>query len=317
MKGYILRKALAIVPMLFLISFIIFLALVLSPTDPISYLVSPDMAQSAAQIEALKESLGLNDSIFTRYFRWLINALQGDFGYSIVSGTSIMDILKIKLIATFELSFAALFISTVLGIALGIISAIFKNGVTDNVIRFCSVLSMSIPNFFFGIILLNFLAIQLNLLPIGGRYPTGEDVSFFGRIHFLILPAFTMALPLTAVLLRYTRNSMLDIMSKDYVKTARAKGIAQWKVYTKHVFRNALQPLVVLLVFRLPILIGGSVIIENIFSWPGIGQVILTSMVSGDYPVIMVTTLLIATVILLASLLGDILAALLDPRIRY
>lgn len=286
------------------------------PIDPINYMISPDMVIDASQINALREHLGLNDPLIVRYFRWVGDLLRGDFGYSIVTGTSILTILKNSLPATFELALTALLLSTVLGIVIGMISAINQNGVIDNISRFLSVLGTAIPQFFFGILILNLFAIKLRWFPIGGRIPS-MDVSFWGRLKYLVLPSLTMALSLTSALVRYTRNSMLDVFNADYVKTARAKGIPEWKVYVKHIFRNALRPITVLLIFRLPILIGGSVIIETVFSWPGIGRIILSSITSGDYPVIMVTTLMIAVVILIVSLLVDVVAALLDPRIRY
>ena len=156
----------------------------------------------------------------------------------------------------------------------------------------------------------------MKILPIGGRFSSG-DVSFVSRIQHLILPVTAMSIGLVAALMRYTRNSMLDVFNADYVKTARAKGVPEWKVYFKHIFRNAMRPILVLLIFRLPLLIGGSVIIESVFSWPGIGTIIISSVTAGDYPVIMVTTLMISVVVLFASLLVDIMAAVLDPRIRY
>ena len=174
----------------------------------------------------------------------------------------------------------------------------------------------AIPQFFFGILILNFFAIQLKILPIGGRFSSG-DMSLVSRIQHLILPVTAMSIGLVAALMRYTRNSMLDVFNADYVKTARAKGVPEWKVYFKHIFRNAMRPILVLLIFRLPLLIGGSVIIESVFSWPGIGTIIISSVTAGDYPVIMVTTLMISVVVLFASLLVDIMAAVLDPRIRY
>ncbi len=316
MKKYIIKKILLMIPMLFLISFLVFVALQFSPVDPINYMVSPDMASNADQIEKLRNLLGLNDPLIVRYGRWVLNILKGDFGYSIVTGASILTIVKQTLPATFELALVSLLLSTVLGIFIGIISAVKQNGIIDNIARFLAVLGTAIPQFFFGILLINIFAIKLNLLPIGGRIPVG-DYSFLDRIRYLILPAFTMAIALVSALMRYTRNSMLDVFNMDYVKTARAKGVPEYKVYFKHIFRNALRPVLVLLAFRLPLLIGGSVIIETVFSWPGIGRIILQSVVSGDYPVIMVTTLMIAVAMLFASLLVDILAALLDPRVRY
>lgn len=315
MKKYLLKKILFIIPMLLLISFLIFGALALTPADPINYLISPDMVANTENLEALKQQLGLNDPFLVRYFKWLLGLLKGDFGYSIVNGTSIKDILIQRIPATFELALSALIISTILGISLGIAAAVYQNSIFDNIARFFTVLGTSLPEFFFGIILINILGIKLNLLPIGGRFSAG-DISFIGRLPNLILPSFTMAIALTSNLLRYTRNSMLDVFNQDYVKTARAKGVPEIKVYVKHIFRNALRPILVLLIFRLPALIGGSVIIESVFSWPGLGSIILTSLSAGDYPVIMITTLMIATAILLSSLLVDIVIAYLDPRVR-
>ena len=163
--------------------------------------------------------------------------------------------------------------------------------------------------------MIQIFAIKLGWLPTGGRMSPGMD-SFWDRLPHLILPAITLTISMCAVLMRYARNSMLDIMNKDYIKTARSKGIPEWKVYIKHAFRNALKPVLVILVFRLPMLIGGSVVIESVFSWPGVGSIITGSVTSGDYPLIMVTTLMVAAAMLVASFLVDVLNALLDPRVR-
>lgn len=312
MKNYILKKILFIIPMMILISFLVFVGLQLVPVDPITYLIPQDMASNLEQVEKLRVQLGLDKPLLERYFIWLIDILHGKFGYSIITGTSILDIIKQTLPATFILAFTALFISTILGIAMGILAAVKQNGIIDNVVRFFSVIGTAIPGFFFGILLLNIFAIKLRLLPISGRYS-----STHGQIKHLILPSLTLSLALVSALMRYTRNSILDISKKEYVKTARAKGLSEFKVYFKHIFKNALRPILVLLIFRLPLLVGGSVIIENIFSWPGIGRVMLESITAGDYPVIMVTTLMVALVMLLCSLLVDILMALIDPRVRY
>ncbi|MEZ7759003.1 ABC transporter permease [Granulicatella adiacens] len=316
MKKYILKKILFMIPMLLIISFLVFIALDLTPADPLTYMVSPDMSSSADQIEKLRQQLGLNDPVLVRYGRWLWQILHGDFGYSIVNGNPISKIVGQALPATFELAFVSLIISTIVGILIGVISAVKQNGIIDNIARFLAVIGTAIPQFFFGILILNFFAIQLKILPIGGRFSSG-DFTFISRIQHLILPVTAMSIGLVAALMRYTRNSMLDVFNADYVKTARAKGVPEWKVYFKHIFRNAMRPILVLLIFRLPLLIGGSVIIESVFSWPGIGTIIISSVTAGDYPVIMVTTLMISVVVLFASLLVDIMAAVLDPRIRY
>lgn len=315
MLTYFIKKFLGMIPMLLIISVLIFFAMELSPIDPISYLATPDMADSAENLEALRESLGLNDPVHVRYARWFVNLFKGDFGYSIATGTPILSLIMMKLPATLELSFVSIIISTIVGIGFGLIASIRPNTVIDYIARFIGVVGISIPQFFFGIVVIQIFAIKMGILPIGGRMSYG-DVTFFDRLPKLILPSITMSIAMLAALLRYTRNSMLDVLNKDYIKTASSKGIAEWKVYIKHAFRNSLGPVLVILIFRLPLLIGGSVVIEAIFNWPGIGSIILPAVTSSDYPVIMMTSLMIAAAILLSSFLVDVVAAFLDPRVR-
>lgn len=314
MLKFIAKKLLQMIPMLLLISFIIFGALQLTGVDPVSYLASPDMAGSAENLELLRERLGLNDPFIVRYFRWITDMLKGDFGYSIANGGSIKDLLLQRLPATMELAAVALVLSSVIGITVGILSAIWQNSVIDYVGRFFSVLGQAIPQFFFGICLIQIFAIKLGWLPPSGRMSVNGG-SMDRLLHF-ILPVLTMTLSMCSVLMRYSRNNMLGVLNSDYVKTARCKGIPEWKVYVKHAFRNAVRPVLVILCFRLPMLIGGSVVIESVYAWPGIGSVITSSVIAGDYPVVMVTTLLVAAAILIASFLVDVLTALLDPRVR-
>lgn len=311
MLKYTLKKFLQMIPMLLFISFIVFCAMELTGVDPISYMVSPDMAGSAENLERLRESLGLNDPMIVRYFRWLGELLHGELGYSITTGQSIKTMLIQRLPATFELAITALVLSTIIGVSIGIVSAIRQNGFIDYLGRFLAVLGQSVPQFFFGICIIQIFSIKLGWLPAGGRFSLDT-----ARWKHLILPTLATTLSMCSVLMRYSRNSMLDVMNSDYVKTARSKGIPEWKVYTKHAFRNALRPVLVVLCFRLPMLISGSVVIESIFAWPGIGTIITDAVVAGDYPVIMVTTVMVAAAILLASCLVDLLTALLDPRVR-
>ncbi|TQR15553.1 ABC transporter permease [Psychrobacillus soli] len=315
MLKYIIRKSLVTIPMLFVISIIVFFAIQLSPIDPISYSASPDVAVDSENLEALREHLGLNDPLYIQYYHWIIAVFKGDFGYSIITGQPIAKILALKLPATIELSLLALVISTIIGVAMGLVSAIKPNSMSDYFSRNVAVLGISIPEFFFGIIIIQIFAIQLGWLPISGRIGV-NDVTFWDRLPNLILPSFTLAIGMLAVLLRYTRNSMLDVLSKDYIKTARSKGIPEWKVFIFHAFRNSLGSILVILAFRLPMLIGGSVIIEMVFMWPGIGNAIISAVSSSDYPVIMITTMMLASAILVASFLVDVLSAFLDPRIR-
>ena len=315
MLKYTCKKILQMIPMLLLISFIVFAGLQLSGIDPISYMASPDMAGSAENLEQLREKLGLNDPFIIRYFRWIWDMLRGDFGYSIINGSSITSLLQARLPATFELALVSLVLSTIIGISIGIVSAIRQNGFVDYIGRVFAVLGQSVPQFFFGICLVLIFGIKLGWLPLSGRVSPGGN-GFYDRFIHLVLPTLAMTLSMCAVLMRYARNTMLDVLNSDYIKTARSKGIPEWKVYVKHGFRNAMRPVLVILVFRLPMLIGGSVVIESVFGWPGIGSIISSSVISGDYPVVMVTTLMVAAAILIASVLVDVLTAALDPRVR-
>ena len=299
------------IPMLLLISFLVFGALQLTGIDPVSYIATPDMAANQENLDLLRERLGLNKPFIIRYFNWIGNILRGDFGYSIAKGNSIGGILAQRLPATIELALVALLLSSVVGITIGILSAIYQNSIIDYVGRFMAVLGQAIPQFFFGIVIIQIFSIKLGWLPSSGRYSTYATL-----LQHFILPALTMTLSMTSVLMRYSRNNMLGVLNSDYVKTARMKGISEAKVYVKHAFRNAVRPVLVILCFRLPLLISGSVVIESVFAWPGIGSVITDAVVAGDYPVVMVTTLMVAAAILVASFLVDVLAAALDPRVR-
>lgn len=315
MLKFICKKVLQMIPMLLIISFLVFAGLQLTGIDPVNYLIPPEMAGNTAAVEALRESLGLNDPFIVRYFNWIGDLLRGDFGYSIVNGSSIASILLTRLPATFELALVSLVLSTIIGIGIGIVSAIRQNGIVDYIGRVFAVLGQSIPQFFFGICLIELFAIKLGWVPLSGRVSPG-DGGFADRFVHLVLPTLAMTLSMCAVLMRYARNTMLDVLNSDYIKTARSKGLPEWKVYIKHGFRNAMRPVLVILAFRLPMLIGGSVVIESIFGWPGIGAIMTSSIVSGDYPVVMVTTLMMAAAILLASVLVDVVTAALDPRVR-
>lgn len=317
MLTYSVRKLLSLIPMLLVISFLIYGGLELMPGDAVSFIAGPEaMANmSPEKLEALRESLGLNKPFLIRYLTWLAGVLQGNFGYSLTSGTPIASIVKAKLAATLELSFAALCISSLLGSILGIISALRKGSSVDNALTVAGMLGLSIPEFFFGLCSLLFFAINTPVFPIGGRLTAG-DGGLADRLYHLVLPALVMGLAMTAGVMRYARSSMLDTAHKDYIKTARSKGIAEWKVHLLHGFRTALTPIIVLIGFRLPTLIGGSVVIEQVFQWPGVGSEFIAAVRGQNYPLVMMIALLSVTAVLTASFLVDLLTALLDPRVR-
>ena len=241
--------------------------------------------------------------------------LRGNFGYSLTSGTPIAQIVKAKLAATLELSFAALCISSFLGCLLGIFSALRKGSFADTILTVAGMLGLSIPEFFFGLCSLLFFAINNSIFPIGGRLTAGNG-TVTDRLYHLILPALVMGLAMSAGVMRYARSSMLDSINKDYIKTARSKGLPEWRVNLIHGFRTALTPIIVLIGFRLPTLIGGSVVIEQVFQWPGVGSEFIAAVRGQNYPLVMMIALLSVTAVLLASFLVDLLTAILDPRVR-
>ena len=303
------------IPMALAISAIIFFASRLSPIDPLNSLISPDAAADPTNLAIFRERLGFNDPIFVQYFNWLLEMLRGNFGYSIQTGQPISEILALRMPATLELILSALVISTTLALAIGLFAGANRGGLIDKFSRGLAAVGIAVPDFFIGLALLNILAYRLNWLPTGQRLSPGQ-ITLWDRLPHLILPVATLSIAMLAVLIRYTRNSVLDTLNRDFVKTARSKGLPEWKVMWSHVFRNSLGPVMVILAFRLPLLVGGSVLVETVFQWPGIGSTVVAAVTVSDFPVIMVISLLIATAILIASFLVDIVKSILDPRVR-
>jgi len=313
--SFLIRRIAILVPMGLTISALIFFASRLSPIDPINAMVPPDMASDSANLEQLREELGLNDHIILQYFTWLKNIATGEFGYSLQSGQQISEILALRMPATLELVLSALVLSTLLALTLGLFAGAKKGGIADKLSRVLGVIGIAIPDFFIGLVLLNIFAFRVEWLPTGNRVAPGQ-VTLWDRLPNLILPVATLTIAMLAVLIRYTRNSVLDTLNRDFVKTARSKGVPEWRVLYSHVFRNSLGPVMVLLAFRLPLLVGGSILVETVFQWPGIGTTIIAAVTASDYPVIMVVSMIIAMVILIASFLVDVIKSILDPRVR-
>lgn len=316
MLRYFITRILLLIPMIMVISFVVFVGLDLTPGDPLTSMLSPDMISSMSvdQLNAMRDSLGLNDPMIIRYFHWLFNLLKGDMGVSVMTGKPIADIISNLLPQTIKLTFSALVISTLVGLTFGIISAIKHNSIIDYLSSVFGVIGISMPEFFIGILAILVFSLKLGWFPAQGRTDIGLNA--FQSLKYLVLPACSLGMILAAALMRYTRNAMLDVLNKDYVKTARAKGLPEWKVYYKHAFRNSLMPISVLICLRLPMLIGGSVIIEQVFGYAGIGTRLLTAINGSDYQLVLLIVLLLSIISLFASVLIDLLTALLDPRVR-
>jgi len=315
--SYILRRVLLLIPMALVISFLVYLGLDLTPGDPVSYMIPPDMygSMDPERLQALRESLGLGQPFIVRYGIWLWGVLHGNFGYSMSGGVPISTIVGDRLPATLELSGVALVLSTIVGCVLGTVSALRRGSASDNGLTVVGMLGVSIPEFFFGLVAILIFALNLQWLPVGGRTLPGY-VTFWDRLPHLVMPALVLSVTMTAGVMRYARSSMLDSLNKEFIRTARSKGLPEWRVNLLHGFRVALTPVIVLIGFRLPVLIGGSVVIEQVFQWPGIGNEFVAAVRSQDYPLVMMIALLSVVAVLLASLIVDVLTALIDPRVR-
>jgi peptide/nickel transport system permease protein len=314
MGAYVVRRILTMVPILIVLSILVFISIELTPGNVASFLIDPDLP--FREYEAIKEAMGLNKSVLVRYLAWSKEILKGNLGYSMIDGSPISGTLSRKVPATIELMLAAFIISTLLGTALGMLSALRQYSFIDHILTIIGMIGLSVPQFFVGLLGIYIFGLRLCILPVGGRLSI-DRIGFISRLPNLVMPALVLGLALTAGLMRYSRSAMLSVLNKDYIKTARSKGLTEWRINFVHGFRNALIPIIVLLVFRLPMFFGGSVIVERVFSWPGMGSMFLQGIQSRDYNVIMVTTLLMATAVLIASLLLDVFTALLDPRVRY
>jgi peptide/nickel transport system permease protein len=299
------------------ISFLIYLGLDATPGDAVSFMLSPEQMSGAnpERLEELREALGLNQPLFVRYFIWLWGLLQGNFGYTLTGGVPISDLLARRLPATLELAAVALVLSTVFGSILGIISALKRGTATDNTLTVVGMVGVSIPEFFFGLVAITVFALNLGWLPVGGR-SMPQYITFWDRLPHLVMPALVLSIMMTAGVMRYARAAMLDALNKDFIKTARSKGLPEWRVNLLHGFRVALTPVVVLIGFRLPALIGGSVIVEQVFQWPGVGSLFVLSVRNQDYPVVMAIALISVVTVLVVSVVIDVLTAIIDPRVR-
>ena len=314
MLNYILRKLLSMIPMLLIITFLIYVGVELMPGDVIAFLIPMDQLaeMTPEEVDAFRAAKGLDGPMVVRYFNWLKGVCKGDLGYSLQNNMPVGTLMMQKLPATIELSLAALFISTVLGILLGVVSAIRKGRLADNLLTVAGMIGVAIPQFLFGVFCIMLFCLRLKWFPVGQRGTEG----LLDELHHLFLPAFVLGISMTAGVMRYSRSSMLDSMNRDYVKTARAKGLPEWKVNLLHGFRVACTPVMVLIGFRLPMLISGSIVIENIFQWPGVGRWFTDSVKSQNTPIIMSVGLFMVLLVLLSSLLVDILTAVLDPRVK-
>lgn len=317
MFAYFIRRLLINIPILIGITIIIFLLASMMPGDAVLAMISSETPVSDEMIKMRQGELGLDLPLHIQYLRWIGNLAKGNLGFSFVSAESVSKMIAMRIPATLELMGVSLLISILLGLTLGTISAFKQYSLLDYSFTIFGFIGISIPDFFLGMILVFVFALKLKLFPTSGFITAGEEFSLADNLRHVFLPALALALVRTAVFMRYTRASILEVLGNDYVRTARAKGLKQNIIVLRHVMRNALIPVITIIGINLGVLFAGSVIIETIFQWPGIGMMFINAVTARDSPVIMGYVLLTSIIVLASNLLTDLTYSLVDPRIRY
>ena len=308
-----LRRLLSAIPVLFIVSLISFGLMRLIPGDPAASIAGP--SATPAQIEQLRRDLGLDEPLLMQLLHYYQGLLQGDFGKSLLLGKGVLAATMERLPVTIGLSLYALVLTLLLGVASGIIAALRQNTWVDQVAMMIAMLGISIPNFFLGLLMIIFFAVQLGWLPSGGYVPFTQDP--IGWLRSTTMPAISLALLQAGLLARITRSGMLEVLRQDYVRTARAKGLPERQVILKHALANALIPIVTVVGIIISLLLSGAVVTEALFSLPGMGQLLTQAVLSRDYPMVQGGLLLVTTFLVVVNILVDILYALIDPRVRY
>lgn len=320
MKNYIIRRIIQMIPVFIGILFILFFILEQAPGTPVSNMMHPKMTPEQKAELALK--LGLDVPWYERFVNWISEALHGNLGYSINHKKPVVDVMGDYVGPTLLLSLVSLCISIIIGIPAGVVSATKQYSFVDNALTVISFIGISIPSFFFGLILLKLFAVDVQIFPLFGlQNPLLKtDSSFIKAMDIakhLFLPSIVLGLGSTASFMRYTRSSMLEVIKLDYIRTARAKGLKEKTVIYRHAFRNAVIPIITLLGFWIPSLLSGAVITETIFALPGLGKISVEATLTRNYPLILGINSMLAILTLIGALVADILYAIADPRIRY
>ena len=305
MLGYTIKRILQVIPVLLIISFICFMMIRLVPGDPVANMLGVNASKEA--IAAQRAELGLDKPLLTQYGDFLVKALQGDLGKSITTRRPVIDEISQRYPATLKLALGATVFAAVVGITFGVLSAVKQNKLTDNVIMVFSLLSVSTPSFFLALVMMLLFSIHLGWLPsMGLRTP----------LHY-VLPIITLGMQSVGLIARTTRSSMLEVLRQDYIRTSRSRGISQAVIVMRHAFKNALIPVVTVVGLRFGGLLAGSMLVEAVFSVPGIGRFMVDGVLKRDYPVVQGTVLVLATTFVLVNLAVDLIYALIDPRIKY
>ncbi|MCC7426797.1 MAG: ABC transporter permease [Alphaproteobacteria bacterium] len=329
----IAERFLQLVPVLFGVSVIVFLMITLTPGDPVEIMLA-DQRATEEQIAALRRDMGLDKPLAERFFHFLVNAVQGDFGLSFFHRRPVIDVIAERLPATIELTLASMLVAIMVAIPLGVMAAVRRDTWLDRACTVGGLFGVSMPGFWFGILLILLFAVELRLLPVGGRLGYDYEVaritgmvlidsllagrldSFRNALAHIALPALTLGLPSAALLMRVTRASMVEVLAADYITFAEAKGLSRLRVLARHALKNALIPTVTVAAIETGALLGGNMIVETVFGWPGLGRLVVESIFARNYPLVQAAVLLYALTYVLLNFVADILYTTLNPRVR-
>ena len=312
MSAYILRRLFQLVPVILLSSFLVFMLLHLVPGDPAATVAGPDATPDV--IAAVRHKMGLDQPLPVQYGIWLAHIARADLGNSYISRMPVIDLVGYAFPATMQLSLAALILALAISLPLGVLASLKQASKLDLFVQGFTALGLGVPNFWLGILLILVFALVLGVLPPGGRIDPLQSPAM--GLKTLLLPAVTLGIQISAVFTRFVRTAMLEVLHEDYVRTARSKGLHEGVVIVRHALRSALVPVVTVVGLQFGRLLGGAVVVESVFAWPGVGRLIIQAVEQRDYTVVQAALLWLVLVFLLINLLSDIMYAFLDPRIR-
>ena len=316
MGRYFTRRLIQAIPLLFGISIISFFTMRMMPGGPMAgYLMNPRV--TPADVARLEEAWGLNEPLVTQYIKWLGSMLKGDWGWSYRTGLPVLGTIMLRLPQTLQLMLTSYFLAAIVAIPIGIFSAVYRYSIFDYCATVFAFMGLAIPSFWFAVMMQLVFSVRLGWLPSAGMATIGLEYSLVDRLRHMVMPVFVLALIDMASWSRYMRSSMLEVVSQDYIRTARAKGLSHRAVIYKHALKNALIPVATIMGLDLPVFFGGAALTETIFAWPGMGQLFVDSVFSRDYPILMGVLMLTAVLVVIGNLLADLTYGLLDPRIQY
>lgn len=313
MVGYIVKRLLSVIPVMIVVGVVVFLLIHLTPGDPAAVILGPNA--TVEEVRNLRAQLGLDRPIYVQLLAWFSNVMRGNLGDSIFLQRPVLQAVIERAEPTLMLTMLSLFVAVLIGIPTGIISAVRRNTFIDHLFLGVALFGASVPSFWLGLSLILLFAVSLGWFPPAGFQPLSSGL--WASVRHLILPALALGFPNSALITRITRSSMLEVLNQDYIKVARAKGLPQFVVIAKHALRNALIPILTVIGLTFAVLIGGAVVTETVFNIPGVGRLVVQSVLRRDYPVIQGTVLIIASLYVFINLVVDLIYILVDPRIKY